>query len=126
MLAWSAEGTIGMFGKSRPASFTRTLIGEWRADTLSGDVRGEITAIFNTDGTFTTRNKMEVRGVPADPITQTGRYRIEMLDKNRFKLFTIDENGSPVSVTTRTFVDKNTMVNEVGRITFRRIDFGAN
>jgi hypothetical protein len=31
-----------------------------------------------------------------------------------------------VSVTTRTFVDKNTMVNEVGRITFRRIDFGAN
>jgi hypothetical protein len=27
--------------------------------------------------------------------------------------------------TVRTFVDRNTMVNEVGRITFRRIDFGA-
>jgi hypothetical protein len=115
-----------MFGKPKPANLTRTLVGEWRADTLSGDVRGEITAVFNADGTFTTRNRMEVRGVPADPLTQTGRYRIETLDKQRFRLYTIDENGSPVSSTVRTFVDKNTMVNDVGRITFRRIDIGAN
>jgi hypothetical protein len=115
-----------MFGKPKPANFTRTLVGEWRADTLSGDVRGEIVAVFNNDGTFVTRNRMEVRGVPADPVTQTGRYRIEPVDKQRFKLFTIDENGAPVSATTRTFVDKNTMVNEVGRITFKRVDIGAN
>ena len=94
-----------MFGKPKPANLTRTLVGEWRADTLSGDVRGEITAVFNSDGTFTTRNKM---------------------DKQRFRLYTIDENGSPVSSTVRTFVDKNTMVNDIGRITFRRIDIGAN
>jgi hypothetical protein len=96
-------------------------VGEWKADTHSGDVKGEITAVFHTDGTFFTRNKMEVRGVPADPVTHTGRYRIEAVDKSRFKLFTIDENGVPQSATVRTFVDRNTMMNEVGRITFRRI-----
>ena len=79
-----------MFGKPKPTGFTRALVGEWRADTLSGDVKGQITAIFNTDGTYLTRNQMEVRGVPADPVTQTGRYRIEAVDKQRFKLFTID------------------------------------
>jgi hypothetical protein len=115
-----------MFGKPKPANFARTLVGEWHAATLSGDVRGEITAVFNSDGTFLTRNRMEVRGVPADPVTQTGRYRIETVDRQRFKLFTIDENGAPVSTTVRTFVDKNTMLNEVGRITFKRVDIGAN
>jgi hypothetical protein len=109
-------------GKPKPTIFTRTLVGEWRADTSSGDVKGEITAIFNTDGSYLTRNQMEIRGVPADPVTQSGRYRIETVDKQRFKLFTIDENGQPLSSTVRTFVDKNTMVNEVGRITFRRVE----
>ena len=110
-----------MFGKPKASGFHKTLVGEWKADTLSGDVKGEITAVFHTDGTFFTRNKMEVRGVPADPVTHTGRYRIEAVDKSRFKLFTIDENGAPLSATVRTFVDRNTMMNEVGRITFRRI-----
>jgi hypothetical protein len=110
------------FGKSKTNNFSRNLVGEWRADTLSGDVKGEITAIFHADGAFMTRNKMEVRGVAAVPVTQTGRYRIEPVDKQRFKLFTIDENGQPVSTTVRHLVDRNTMVNEVGRITFRRVE----
>jgi hypothetical protein len=69
---------------------------------------------------------MEIHGVPADPVTQTGRYRIEAVDKTRFRLSTIDENGAPISTTVRTFVNRNTMVNEVGRITFHRVDPGAN
>ena len=111
-----------LFGKPKPQNFTRTLVGEWTADTLSGDVKGHIMSVFNTDGTYVTRNRMEVRGVPADPVTHTGRYRVEAVDKTRFKLFTIDENGQPVSATVRTFVDRNTMVNEVGRITFKRVE----
>jgi len=108
--------------KPKPSNFSRTLVGEWRADTSSGDVKGEITAVFNTDGSYLTRNRMEVRGVPTDPVTQTGRYRIESVDKQRFKLFTIDENGQPLSTTIRSFVDRNTMLNEVCRITFKRVE----
>jgi hypothetical protein len=111
-------------GKPKQAGFSRTLVGEWQADTLSGDVKGEITAVFNTDGSYLTRNRMEIRGVPAAPVTQTGRYRIEPVDKVRFRLLTIDENGQPVSTTIRSFVDDNTMLNEVGRITFHRVDSG--
>lgn len=111
-------------GKQKPASLAHTLVGEWHADTLSGDVKGSITAIFNTDGSYLTRNLMEIRGVTAAPVTQTGRYRIEPVDKQKFKLFTIDENGQPLSTTVRTFVDSNTMINEVGRITFHRVDSG--
>lgn len=110
--------------KPNPTTFARTIVGEWRAETLSGDVKGEITAIFNKDGSYQTRNRMEIRGVPADPVTQTGRYRIEAVDKQRFKLFTIDENGQPLSTTVRSFVNRDTMLNEVGRITFRRVDAG--
>lgn len=113
-------------GKQKPASLAHTLVGEWRAETLSGDVRGEITALFNTDGSYLTRNQMEVRGVASTLVTQTGRYRIEPVDKQRFKLFTIDDNGQPLSTTTRTFIDSNTMINEVGRITFRRVDSGEH
>jgi hypothetical protein len=109
------------FGKSKAQVITKTLVGEWRAETVSGDVKGEITAVFHPDGAFITRNRMEVRGVPADPVTQAGRYRVEPVDKMRFRLFTIDENGAPISTTIRTFVDQNTMVNEVGRITFKRV-----
>ena len=87
-------------------------------------MKGEITAVFNTDGSYLTRNRMEIRGVPAAPVTQTGRYRIEPVDKVRFRLLTIDENGQPVSTTIRSFVDDNTMLNEVGRITFHRVDSG--
>jgi hypothetical protein len=111
-------------GKQKPASLAHTLVGEWRAETLSGDVRGEITAIFNTDGSYQTRNRMEIRGVAAPAVTQTGRYRIEPIDKQRFKLSTIDDNGQPLSTTIRTFVDANTMINEVGRITFHRKESG--
>ena len=100
MLACGPKG-LGMFGKPKPANLNRTLVGEWHADTLRGEVKGEITAIFHNDGTFMTCNKMEVRGVPAHPVTQTGRYRVEAMDKQRFKLFTIDENGAPISTTIR-------------------------
>jgi hypothetical protein len=111
-----------LFGKPKPQNFSRTLVGEWTADTLSGDVKGHITSIFYPDGAYVTRNEMQIRGVPADPVTHTGRYRVEPVDKTRFKLFTIDENGQPVSATVRTFVDRNTMINEVGRITFKRVE----
>ena len=46
-----------MFGKPKAQNFTRTLVGEWRAETMSGGVKGEITAVFNTDGTFMTRTR---------------------------------------------------------------------
>jgi hypothetical protein len=118
------EGTSAMLfrGKPKPATLVHTLVGAWRADTHSGDVKGEILAYFNEDGSYLTRNQMEIRGVPAHPVTQTGRYRVEPLDRTRFKLFTIDENGQPLSTTIRTFIDNNTMINEVGRITFHRVD----
>jgi len=118
------EGIVAMLfrGKPKSATLIHTLVGEWRAETLSGDVKGEIIAIFNTDGSYLTRNQMEIRGVQAAPVTQTGRYRVEPLDKQRFRLFTVDEDGHPVSATVRTFVDSNTMINEVGRITFHRVD----
>ena len=111
-------------GKPKPATLIHTLAGAWRAETLSGDVKGEILAYFNADGSYLTRNRMEIRGVPAQPVTQTGRYRVEALDKTRFKLFTIDENGQLLSSTVRTFVDQDTMINEVGRITFHRVEAG--
>ena len=111
-------------GKPKPATLVHTLVGAWRAETLSGDVKGEILAWFHEDGSYLTRNQMEIRGVAAQPVTQTGRYRVEPLDRTRFKLFTIDENGQPLSSTVRTFIDNDTMINEVGRITFRRIDPG--
>lgn len=117
------EGTSAMLfrGKPKPAALIHTLVGAWRAETLSGDVKGEILAYFNADGSYLTRNRMEIRGVAAQPLTQTGRYRVEALDKTRFKLFSIDENGQPLSSTVRTFIDQDTMVNEVGRITFHRV-----
>lgn len=111
-----------MFGKPKAApSFARSLVGEWRAETSSGEVTSTITAIFNEDGSFVVRNQMDVRGAHALPVTQAGRYRVEPIDKQKFKLHTIDENGVPLTSTLRTFVDKDTMVNEVGAITFRRV-----
>ena len=113
-------------GKPKPATLVHTLVGAWRADTLSGDVKGEIIAWFNEDGSYLTRNRMEIRGIAAPPVTQAGRYRVEALDRTRFKLFTIDENGQPLSTTVRTFIDNDTMINEVGRITFHRVDAEAH
>ena len=126
VLGMALEGTSAMLfrGKPKSATLIHTLVGAWRAETLSGDVKGEILAWFHEDGSYLTRNQMEIRGVAAQPVTQTGRYRIEPLDRTRFKLFTIDENGQPLSSTVRTFIDNDTMINEVGRITFRRIDPG--
>lgn len=113
-------------GKPKPATLVHTLVGAWRADTLSGDVKGEILAWFNEDGSYLTRNQMEVRGVAAQPVTQTGRYRVEPIDRTRFKLFTIDENGQALSATVRTFIDNDTMINDVGRITFHRVAADKN
>jgi hypothetical protein len=127
VLGMALEGTSAMLfrGKPKPSTLIHTLVGAWRADTLSGDVKGEILAWFHEDGSYLTRNQMEIRGVPANPVTQTGRYRLEPLDRTRFRLFTIDENGQPISSTIRTFVDNDTMINEVGRITFHRVDVTA-
>jgi hypothetical protein len=111
-----------MFGKPKAApSFARSLVGEWRAETASGEVTSAITAVYHEDGSFIVRNQLDVRGAPAGPVTQAGRYRVEPVDKQKFKLHTIDENGLPLTSTLRTFVDKDTMVNEVGRITFKRV-----
>ncbi|MDZ4759846.1 MAG: hypothetical protein SGJ21_02070 [Alphaproteobacteria bacterium] len=111
-----------MFGKPKTGeAFSRQIIGEWRAETASGDVTGAITAVFSEDGSFLTRNRLDVRGVEGDRSTQVGRFRIEPVDKQRFRLFTIDDNGVPLTTTTRTFLDRDTMVNEVGAITFRRV-----
>ena len=116
-----AKGTL-MFGKPKAApSFARSLVGEWRAETASGEVTSAITAVYNEDGSFIVRNKLDVRGAPAGPVTQAGRYRVEPIDKQKFKLHTIDENGLPLTSTLRTFLDKDTMINEVGRITFKRV-----
>ncbi len=110
-----------MFGKQKkPDTFSGRLIGEWRAETVSGDVHGAITAIFREDGTFLTRNQLDVRGKAAAPISQAGRYRVEPVDRTRFKLFMIDENGAPLATSLRTFVDEQTMLTEIGRISFRR------
>lgn len=113
-------------GKPKPATLVHTLVGAWRADTLSGDVKGEILAWFREDGSYLTRNQMEIRGVPAPPVTQTGHYRVEPLDRTRFKLSTVDENGQLLSTTVRTFLDNDTMINEVGRITFHRVDAASD
>jgi hypothetical protein len=128
VLGMALEGTSAMLfrGKPKPATLAHTLVGTWRADTLSGDVKGEILAWFHEDGSCLMRNQMEIRGVPAPPVTQTGRYRVEPLDRTRFKLFTIDENGQALSTTIRTFIDNDTMINEVGRITFHRVDASAH
>ncbi len=85
-----------MFGKTKAApSFARTLVGEWRAETVSGEVTSAITAIFNEDGSFVIRNQMDVRGARTGPVMQAGRYRVEAVDRQRFRLHTIDENGAP-------------------------------
>lgn len=111
-----------MFGKPKSGDgFLRVLVGEWHADTSSGDVTSSITAEFTADGAFQTHNVMEIRGVAKPMATQVGRFRIEAVDKQRFRLLTIDENGAPLSATVRTFIDRDTMVNEVGRITFHRV-----
>ena len=70
-------------GKPKPATLVHTLVGAWRAETLSGDVKGEILAWFHEDGSYLTRNQMEIRGVAAQPVTQTGRYRVEPLDRTQ-------------------------------------------
>jgi len=113
-------------GKPKPATLVHTLVGAWRAETLSGEVKGEILAWFHEDGSYLTRNQMEIRGVSVQPVIQTGRYRLEPLDRTRFRLFTIDENGQALSTTVRTFVDNDTMINEVGRITFHRLGVAAS
>lgn len=111
-----------MFGKPKSGdSFLKTLIGDWRAETASGDVHSLIEATFNADGSFQTRTHIDIRGVPKPPSTQVGRFRLEAVDKQRFKLLAIDDNGAPLSTTVRAFINRDTMVNEVGRITFHRV-----
>jgi hypothetical protein len=116
------------FGKPKIVNnFARQLVGEWHADAHSGDITNDITAIFSEDGSFLTRNHVGARGAAGGALShaQAGRYRVEPVDKLRFRLFLIDENGAPLSATVRTFLDADTMVNEVGQTTFRRVPASA-
>lgn len=111
-----------MFGmsKKRTPSLGVRLIGEWRAETARGEVKSAIHAIYNGDGSFSVRTKV-TGGGEGKPRTQVGRYRIETIDRSRFRIITIDENGAPMGSSVRTFVDDNTMINEMGQTTFQRI-----
>lgn len=110
---------FGMSRKQTPSVGVR-LIGEWRAEMARGEVRSAIHAIFNGDGSFSVRTKV-TGGGEGKARTQVGRYRIETVDKTRFKLVTIDENGAPMGTSIRTFLDEDTMLNEMGQTQFRRV-----
>ena len=107
-------------GKKRAPSVGVLLIGEWRAETARGEVKSAIHAIYNGDGSFSVRTKV-TGGGEGKPRTQVGRYRVETIDRSRFRIVTIDENGAPMGTSIRTFVDDNTMLNEMGRTTFQRV-----
>lgn len=107
-------------GKKRMPSVGVLLIGEWRAETVRGEVKSAIQAIYNGDGSFSVRTKV-TGGGEGKPRTQVGRYRVETLDRSRFRIVTIDENGAPMGSSIRTFVDDNTMLNEMGQTTFQRV-----
>lgn len=111
-----------MFGmsKKRSPSLGVRLIGEWRAETERGEVKSAIHAIYNGDGSFSVRTKV-TGGGESKPRTQVGRYRIETIDRSRFRIITIDENGAPMGSSIRTFIDDNTMINEMGNTTFQRV-----
>jgi hypothetical protein len=110
-----------MFGKPKSrVDLAKRLIGEWHAEGASGQTHSAIVAVFHPDGTFITRTHVESPMATAQTVSQAGRYRVEQLDPHRFKLYTIDENGAPLSTSLRTFVDENTMVTELGPVTFVR------
>ncbi len=121
---WQPLGKVdvAMFGKTRTIdSFSRRIIGEWRAEAASGQAHSVITATFYADATFLIHTELHGPGDSNRAITQAGRYRVEPVDKSRFRLFTVDEEGAPQAPSIRTFADDNTMVTEVGRLTFTRI-----
>ncbi len=107
-------------GKKHAPSVGVRLIGEWRAETARGEVKSAIQAIYNGDGSFSVRTKV-TGGGEGKPRTQVGRYRVETLDKTRFRIITIDENGAPMGSSIRKFIDDNTMLNEMGQTTFQRV-----
>ena len=111
-----------MFGKAKTIdSISRRIIGEWRAEAASGHAHSVITATFYADATFFVRTELTGPGETSRAISQAGRYRVEPIDKTRFRLFTVDEEGTPQPPSIRTFADENTMVTEVGRLTFSRV-----
>ncbi len=111
-----------MFGKAKTIdSVSRRIIGEWRAEAASGQAHSVITATFYADATFFVRTELTGPGETSRAISQAGRYRVEPIDKIRFRLFTVDEEGTPQPASIRTFADENTMVTEVGRLTFSRV-----
>ena len=107
-------------GKKNSPKFGARLVGQWRAEAVRGDVVSHIHAEYHGDGTFHIRTEVENGGQQA-PRSQFGRYRVEQVDKDRFRIITIDEYGSPMGQSVRHFVDDNTMVNEIGPITFQRV-----
>ncbi|MEZ5937712.1 MAG: hypothetical protein R3C52_05780 [Hyphomonadaceae bacterium] len=110
-----------MFGKPKPVdTFTRRLIGEWRAETSSGQVSGVIVAVFNPDGSFHTRSEVNGAEGPASHTSQAGRFRVDPIDRERFRLSLFDEEGSETYTSVRSFPDPTTMLTEVGRVKFTR------
>ena len=115
-----------MFGKTKTIdTFARRIIGEWRAEATSGRAHSVITAVFHSDSTFLIRTELHGPGAAVRALTQAGRYRVEPIDRARFRLFTTDEEGAPQPASTRTFADDNTMMTEIGRLTFLRADVAS-
>lgn len=114
---------MGMFSKPKPVDmFSRRLVGEWRAETASssGQVSGVITAIFEATGVYLIRRELEgTEG--ANTVSQSGRFRVEPIDKTRFKLTLADEDGAPAYSSIRSFPDADTMLVEAGRTIFQRV-----
>jgi hypothetical protein len=111
-----------MFGKSKTIdSFARRIVGDWRAEAVSGQAQSVITASFHSDSTFIVRTELHAPDGQVRSITQAGRYRVEPVDKTRFRLFTTDEEGAPQPASVRAFPNANTMVTEIGRLTFIRL-----
>jgi hypothetical protein len=112
-----------MFSKPKPVDmFSRRLVGEWRAETSSssGQVSGVITAIFESTGVYLIRRELG-GSEGANTVSQSGRFRVEPVDKTRFKLTLADEDGAPAYSSVRSFPDADTMLVEAGRTIFQRV-----
>lgn len=107
-------------GKKREPSVGLRLIGSWRAESKRGEATSLIQAVYHDDGSFAVRTSFG-GAQEMQPRTQVGRYRVESIDKQRFRLVTIDENGAPLGSSVRRFLDEDTMLNEMGETRFKRV-----
>jgi hypothetical protein len=110
---------FGLLSKPEGAPH-RVLVGDWRAETHSGQVTSVIAATYAADGAFLIRTEISGTQTPPPPTTQAGRYRTQTIDKRRFKLHLLDDDGRVMSTSVRTIIDRNTMVSDLGKVTFHR------